>query len=92
MTYFLSGGLGMKKVIVLLSLILLAAMMFGCAGEKESEAASESVAKAEDISDELYIGVYCLGNLEYFHDHKIGLKAAGEMMGVKNQVYRPSRL
>jgi ribose transport system substrate-binding protein len=41
------------------------------------------------IEDELYIGVYCLGNLEYFYDHKIGLKAAGEMMGVKTKYVGP---
>ena len=39
--------------------------------------------------DELYIGVYCLGNLEYFYDHKIGLKAAGEMMGVQTKYVGP---
>ena len=39
--------------------------------------------------DELYIGVYCLGNLEYFYDHKIGLEAAGKMMGVKTKYVGP---
>jgi len=37
----------------------------------------------------MYIGVYMLGNLEYFEDHKIGLEAAGELMGVQTKYTGP---
>lgn len=80
----------MKRTVWLGTIIMIMAglMLFGCGGK---EAPVEDVAEAAgaDYSDELYIGVYCLGNLEYFHDHKIGLKAAGEMMGVKTKYTGP---
>jgi ribose transport system substrate-binding protein len=79
----------------LMLVILISFSFTGCSKEvadkasvidTESEAEVQTIA---DTSDELYIGVYCLGDLEYFYDHKIGLQAAGEMMGVKTKYVGP---
>jgi len=59
------------------------------AQDSQKEASKSEAPAAKSASDEMYIGVYCLGNLEYFYDHKIGLKAAGEMMGVKTKYVGP---
>ena len=76
-----------KFVSVVLVLMMLGIVFAGCAAQP---AASSDTESAEgDTKDELYIGVYCLGNLEYFYDHKIGLQAAGEMMGVQTKYVGP---
>jgi ribose transport system substrate-binding protein len=41
---------------------------------------------------DLYIQVSALGNLEYFYDHKMGMKKAGELLGVKTEYTGPSDL
>jgi len=86
----------LKKVLFLLiGLTLVMGLSVGCSSDTKDnnttasnkESSQQQVAKP--VSDELYIGVYCLGNLEYFYDHKIGLKAAGDMMGVKTKYVGP---
>jgi len=41
---------------------------------------------------DLYIQVSALGNLEYFYDHKLGMKKAGELLGVETEYKGPSDL
>jgi ribose transport system substrate-binding protein len=41
---------------------------------------------------DLYIQVSALGNLEYFYDHKLGMKKAGELLGVDTEYKGPSDL
>jgi len=78
----------MKKVLSIVFLVVMVATMFvGCA--KGAETTAADAAETKDYSDELYIGVYCLGDLEYFYDHKIGLAAAGKMMGVQTKYVGP---
>lgn len=43
-------------------------------------------------ADQLYIEVSALGNLDYFYDHKLGMKLAGEMLGVKTDYVGPADL
>lgn len=77
----------LKKIVsVVLVLVMVVVIFSGCATQPASSG-TESQGMAE--TDELYIGVYCLGNLEYFYDHKIGLEAAGKMMGVKTKYVGP---
>jgi len=61
--------------------VLLASMMF-------SLAAFQSDAK--DPKDQLYIEVSALGNIDYFYDHKLGMKLAGEYLGVKTEYVGPA--
>ncbi len=74
----------MKRTILLVLALLTCLVVFAGCGAKET--AAESV----DASDDLYIGVYCYGNLEYFYDHKIGLEAAGKMLGVQTKYTGPA--
>ena len=61
--------------------VLLVSMMF-------SLAAFQSDAK--DPKDQLYIEVSALGNIDYFYDHKLGMKLAGEYLGVKTEYVGPA--
>lgn len=66
----------MKKLV---ALILGLMMLFAC-----------TAGMAEDYSDELYVQVGCMSNLDYFWDHEEGLRLAGEHFGVKTQYIAPS--
>ena len=58
----------------------------GSASVKQESAPTKSGGKRPDI----YIEVSALGNLEYFHDHKMGMKKAGELFGVKTEYVGPA--
>ena len=49
-----------------------------------------SSSEAKDPKDQLYIEVSALGNLDYFYDHKLGMKLAGEHLGVKTEYVGPA--
>lgn len=74
----------MKKVLALILVLAMCLTIFVGCGKKAEDSA------AVDASDDLYIGVYCWGNLEYFYDHKIGLEAAGKMLGVETKYTGPA--
>jgi ribose transport system substrate-binding protein len=42
------------------------------------------------VSDELYVEVSALGNLDYFYDHKLGMKLAGDLLGVRTEYVGPA--
>lgn len=66
-----------KKVIVILIMFLVLISF-----------SSEVLAQLEE-KDELYVGVYSFTDLEYWVDHKLGLEAAGKMLGVKTRFVGP---
>jgi hypothetical protein len=41
---------------------------------------------------DLYIQISALGSLEYFYDHRLGMKQAGELLGVKTEYRGPTDL
>ena len=49
-----------------------------------------NTAEAKDPKDQLYIEVSALGNLDYFYDHKLGMKLVGEALGVKTEYVGPA--
>jgi len=49
-------------------------------------------AKAAGKRPDVYIEVSALGNLEYFYDHKMGMKRAGELLGVETDYVGPADL
>jgi ribose transport system substrate-binding protein len=69
-----------KPAVAVLALLVLA----GC-GQAPSPAA-----KATGKRPDLYIEVSALGNLEYFYDHKMGMKKAGELFGVQTDYTGPT--
>lgn len=87
----------LKKGIFLavLTVFVLAAVLqtTGCRKPSQPAAASEEVSAKEPtkaVSDEEYIYVSCMGNLEFFNAHKFGWKWAGERLGVKTTYVGPS--
>ena len=48
-----------------------------------------TAALAEDHSDQLYIQVAALGALDYFYDHQLGCRMAGEELGVTTEYVGP---
>lgn len=88
----------MKKVtrILVLGLIaVLALAFFGC-GDKVAEAVSDAAEQVEKVvevrpyEDQLYVEVSALNSLEYFVDHKEGMRIVGEDLGVKTEYTGPS--
>jgi len=41
-------------------------------------------------SDQLYVEVSAVGNLDYFYDHKLGMRMAGEVLGVRTEYVGPA--
>jgi ribose transport system substrate-binding protein len=87
----------MKKILVILLLVTLMVSMAGCtkpvdtATEKSTEKAAEGAKEAvEDRSEQLYIEVSALGNLDYFYDHKMGMEKVGEELGVRTEYVGPA--
>ncbi len=67
-----------------LAALLCAAAFAGC--DRQAAPAAKGGGKRPD----LYIQVSALGNLEYFYDHKLGMKKAGELFGVQTEYVGPS--
>lgn len=80
------GQLFMKIAHFRLLAILLALGGLLCACHRPESAATKSTGKRPD----LYIEVSALGNLEYFYDHKMGMKKAGELFGVQTEYTGPA--
>lgn len=79
----------MKKAATLLvSLAALAAVLASCAPKAAAPAAS--AAPANPHADQLYIEVSALGGLDYFYDHKLGMKMVGEELGVRTEYVGPA--
>ena len=75
----------MRKLIVL-GLALLIALSFAACSKEEAPAAGESAAGR--YADQLYVEVSALNSLEYFYDHKEGMRLVGEDLGVKTEYTR----
>lgn len=59
-------------------------VLAGCAPQAPTASA------AKDTANQLYIEVSALGSLDYFYDHKLGMKIAGEALGVKTEYVGPA--
>lgn len=58
--------------------------------EETSETADSTETAGPDYSDQLYIEVSALGNLDYFYDHKMGMEMVGEELGVRTEYIGPA--
>ncbi len=65
--------------------------LVGC-GRNASAPTGSPNASTRAKRPDLYIQVSALGSLEYFYDHKLGMKKAGELLGVKTEYKGPSDL
>jgi ribose transport system substrate-binding protein len=80
-----------NSIIKVLSLVLTIVILAACAPAPQAPAA-EAPAAQKPASDELYIYVSAMGNLEYFNAHKYGWKWAGEALGVKAEYVGPAEV
>ena len=82
----------MKKIILVLLAAALMFVFFGC-GEKEAAAPAAGepeVVEVRPYADQLYVEVSALNSLEYFYDHKEGMRIVGEDLGVMTEYTGPS--
>ncbi|MGE5610587.1 MAG: substrate-binding domain-containing protein [Bacillota bacterium] len=56
----------------------------------DKPAATPASTAAKSTSNQLYIEVSALGSLDYFYDHQLGMKMAGQALGVKTEYVGPS--
>ena len=61
----------------------------GC-GRTELARPEAAQGAKRNTSQQLYIEVSALGGLDYFNDHKLGMKMAGEALGVKTDYVGPA--
>ncbi|HIJ64918.1 MAG TPA: substrate-binding domain-containing protein [Candidatus Hydrogenedentes bacterium] len=83
----------MKKLVI--PLILLAAVMaatYVVRNMRRTAGTADPVSsgRSNAYADQFYVEVSALGNLDYFYDHKLGLKMAGEFLGVQTDYIGPA--
>ncbi len=81
----------MKKLLI--PMFLLAIVMAATTiAKRNSESAGQPGAQKAGAAhmDQLYVEVSALGNLDYFYDHKLGMKLAGEALGVRTEYVGPA--
>jgi len=81
----------MKKTmipLVILGLVMLATSIAKRSPERQQVSGAKRVLGAH--SDQLYVEVSALGNLDYFYDHKRGMTLAGEAFGVRTRYVGPA--
>lgn len=86
-----------KRVSKLMFLIfLISVFLVGCSSPSPSTptgattAASQTPSSSPSTSNEEYIYVSCMGNLEFFNAHKFGWKWGGQILGVKTSYVGPA--
>lgn len=78
----------MKKILALLLVGLLFISVVACSSSQPG--GSDTSGGNNDTSDQLYIEVSALGNLDYFYDHKMGMEKVGEELGVRTEYVGPA--
>jgi ribose transport system substrate-binding protein len=76
-------GILMRYILPMMLAVLVVAA--GC-GEK----APTPTMAGKDTANQVYIEVSALGSLDYFYDHKLGMKLAGEALGVQTKYVGPA--
>ncbi len=76
--------------IVVLAILAVLLLTVGCSSTQPAAPAGEEASTTSGPSSEdEYIYVSCMGNLEFFNAHKYGWKWAGEKLGVKTTYVGP---
>jgi ribose transport system substrate-binding protein len=81
----------MKKIII--PLIILGLVMLATSFAKrnsEHQQTGNARRSATNHSDQLYVEVSALGNIDYFYDHKLGMQLAGDALGVRTEYVGPA--
>ncbi len=72
------------------SLLLVASLLLAACQQAAPATSSEPAATGKDTSNQEYIYVSAMGNLEFFNAHKYGWKWAGQALGVKASYVGPA--
>ncbi len=87
----------MKRWMALVLTVVMVISLAACAAPKPEAPAAPAATEAEAaapaapaVKDQLYIEVSALGNLDYFYDHKMGMKKVGEELGVRTEYVGPA--
>lgn len=81
----------MKKLLAPLVVLAIAMAATSVAKRRLDTGASSSISGARPAdSTQLYVEVSALGNLDYFYDHKLGMRLAGEALGVRTEYVGPA--
>jgi ribose transport system substrate-binding protein len=94
----------LKKTLTLVFAVMMAIVFTACAAPSAGNAAdaSSAVPAASSVSaaapaaavnpdsEQLYIEVSALSNLDYFYDHKMGMEMVGKELGVKTEYVGPA--
>ncbi|HUW18174.1 MAG TPA: substrate-binding domain-containing protein [Sedimentisphaerales bacterium] len=81
----------MKKLII--PLVVLAIVMIATSiakRSKQQQMAGVGGGQSKAVSDDLYVEVSALGNLDYFYDHRLGMELAGKVLGVRTEYVGPA--
>ena len=81
----------MKKLLI--PLVLLAAAMIATSVAKRVGGRAPATLgsdRPQTRTDQLYVQVSALGGLDYFHDHKLGMRMAGQVLGVRTEYVGPA--
>ncbi|MDO8586518.1 MAG: substrate-binding domain-containing protein [Armatimonadota bacterium] len=81
----------MRKILlplVILALVMAATSVAKRISGKQQAAGSQRAGVGH--KDQLYVEVSALSNLDYFYDHKLGMRLAGEAFGVTTQYVGPA--
>jgi len=79
----------MKKLIIPL-LILAVVMAATSIIKRNKQYKTGGPAGTVAVSEDLYVEVSALANLDYFYDHKLGMRLAGQTFGVKTEYIGPA--
>ena len=81
-----------NKMYILIGLLVAISMLVTACAQQPAAPAGESQPQSAQpaTSDEEYIYVSSMGNLEFFNAHKYGWKWAGERLGVKSSYVGPA--
>lgn len=80
-----------SRILNVLSLLVLASLLAACASAATpTPPGAQPATPASSTSNETYIYVSSMGNLEFFNAHKYGWKWAGEALGVKTKYVGPA--
>jgi ribose transport system substrate-binding protein len=81
----------MKKIILVVLAVMLSLAFIGCSQKEAAPAQGETkIVEVRPYEDQLYVEVSALNSLEYFYDHKEGMRLVGEDLGVKTEYTGPA--
>ena len=81
----------MKKLLIPVAILAVVMVLTSIAKrDRQMDQSSDNSAAITSHLDQLYVEVSALGNIDYFYDHKLGMRLAGEVLGVRTEYVGPA--